>query len=427
MRLLDIEKKGKFSNNHIKLKRHFSCVNALSITNGDGQFLASGGDVLVSDLYDPEFKIKETYLGHQNNIFSLSFSLDNKLLFSAGLDSLTYLHDRTTGVSTEYRGHDGPVYCVQSSIHDLNIFYTTSEDGAVYVRDTRTDKPVSIIDYDVPIHCIREHPFKNNALVISGKSGHLEMLDFRTLNQTPHPILKYSTSFKDCSSNRSILPTVGNVHFTKDGSRFMTTNMSALPMIYDTYESHPLYCCYHKNYQNVCTMKHHCFGGQNDEFIIAGSDDYNVYVWKTPNTDSLVTNKQYFIKSEIEDSTNWVPLRVHDKVDQVLRENQSHPNTTIYHPVFPWILTSGVEKTIGIYSPLPIPTTLPPVSKVNQDARRDLVRLIRARPIFLAYLMARDGPDDSLDEDPRTLALFDILNEDESDYQGYNHEDDEEE
>ena len=38
----------------------------------------------------------------------------------------------------------------------------------------------------------------------------------------------------------------------------------------------------HPGYYNSCTMKSCCFGGQDDQFVMSGSDDFNVYIWPIP-------------------------------------------------------------------------------------------------------------------------------------------------
>jgi WD repeat-containing protein 22 len=37
-------------------------------------------------------------------------------------------------------------------------------------------------------------------------------------------------------------------------------------------------------YYNSCTMKSCCFAGDRDQFVVCGSDDFNVYVWKLPDS-----------------------------------------------------------------------------------------------------------------------------------------------
>ena len=30
-------------------------------------------------------------------------------------------------------------------------------------------------------------------------------------------------------------------------------------------------------------MKSCCFAGENDQFVVSGSDDFNLYMWKVPD------------------------------------------------------------------------------------------------------------------------------------------------
>lgn len=41
-----------------------------------------------------------------------------------------------------------------------------------------------------------------------------------------------------------------------------------------------------EHYYNSCTMKSCCFAGDNDQFVLSGSDDFNLYMWKIPENNS---------------------------------------------------------------------------------------------------------------------------------------------
>ena len=38
----------------------------------------------------------------------------------------------------------------------------------------------------------------------------------------------------------------------------------------------------HPGYYNSCTMKSCGFAGPDDEYVLSGSDDFNLYMWKIP-------------------------------------------------------------------------------------------------------------------------------------------------
>ena len=45
-------------------------------------------------------------------------------------------------------------------------------------------------------------------------------------------------------------------------------------------------------YYNNCTMKSGCFGGVNDNFVLAGSDDFNLYAWEIPPEAATLTDAE---------------------------------------------------------------------------------------------------------------------------------------
>lgn len=50
-----------------------------------------------------------------------------------------------------------------------------------------------------------------------------------------------------------------------------------------------------EHYYNSCTMKSCCFAGDNDQFVLSGSDDFNLYMWKIPESNSGSECQVYFV------------------------------------------------------------------------------------------------------------------------------------
>lgn len=93
------------------------------------------------------------------------------------------------------------------------------------------------------------------------------------------PLIKYTAGLMMPSAGRRAFRNVAHVAFNKAGDEFLVTYQGFLPTVYSLRDHDPRLVCNDETYRNTCTMKSHCFGGYNDDLIIAGSDDYQIYVW----------------------------------------------------------------------------------------------------------------------------------------------------
>ena len=167
--LHDAITKGGFPYLH-QAKGHRSCINALAFSRGPGQWMASGGDdmrIHIRDLFDfdparpgpPEtssYRTRARLLGHTSNIFSLSWSADNKYLFSGGNDNMVLCSDLNYGEAPihtiepktirhmptyTFGEHDGSVREVSTHPTNPNLCLTCNDDGQVFLIDLRLPSP----------------------------------------------------------------------------------------------------------------------------------------------------------------------------------------------------------------------------------------------------------------------------------------------
>lgn len=71
-----------------------------------------------------------------------------------------------------------------------------------------------------------------------------------------------------------------NVRWDQTGTRILALRRRQVPILYEYNQSKHIAQFFHENYFNSCTMKSCCFAGMNDEFVLSGSDDFNLYMWK---------------------------------------------------------------------------------------------------------------------------------------------------
>lgn len=76
-----------------------------------------------------------------------------------------------------------------------------------------------------------------------------------------------------------------SVRFNTLGTKVLTLRRRLPPILFNTCSEVPICQFYHPDYYNSCTMKSCCFAGENDEFVLSGSDDFNLYMWKVSDAD----------------------------------------------------------------------------------------------------------------------------------------------
>ena len=100
-------------------------------------------------------------------------------------------------------------------------------------------------------------------------------------------------------------------------------------------------------------MKSCCFAGDNDEFVLSGSDDFNLYVWRVNDADrktKLILAETcpyyHFLIFLANDTDQWV-----DSNQMVLYGHRSIVNQVRYNSQKCLIASSGVEKIVKLWSP----------------------------------------------------------------------------
>lgn len=76
--------------------------------------------------------------------------------------------------------------------------------------------------------------------------------------------------------------------FNSSGSRVLALRRRLPPVLYATQKESAICQFYHPQYYNSCTMKTCCFAGDSDEYVLSGSDDFNLYMWRMPTDDSNI-------------------------------------------------------------------------------------------------------------------------------------------
>jgi WD repeat-containing protein 22 len=303
------------------------------------------------------------------------------------------------------------------------VFLSAGDDNSVMLWDARNaSKPQGVLQAKSAFNSVEFSP-EDQVFVTGNSLNGAQLWDLRTSfggtsRNPPKSLLNYNIGrFHDASA----------ACFNSSGTHLVCTIRKSTPMLFKVNEKEPIALLSNSQYKNVCTMKAAIFGGPFDEYILSGSDDFRIYIWKVPSSEEM----EEFCKEnkdEFSDDSALPPFIVKN-TKEILLGHRSIVNNLRYHPTLPILASSGVEKIIKFWSPFPMKED--DTSDIGPQPRR---RVYTNEMDLLEELstVQSHGRDQSTEEDPKTLALFDFFNRFESgapssdDDEYFEEEDDEE-
>ena len=150
-------------------------------------------------------------------------------------------------------------------------------------------------------------------LITANQNEGVSLIDHRKPNR---PIMRYG---KHGLKSKSAMC----AKFCPDGTKIFALGLRMNPLIYDISSPRALAEFDHPGYFNSCTMKSGAFTPNG--YVLSGSDDFNVYVWKVPDFPSDQFRTTVNIK----------------RADFVLRGHRSIVNQVRFNSTYNVIATSG--------------------------------------------------------------------------------------
>lgn len=371
---------------------HFGCVNAIEFSNNGGEWLVSGGDDRRVLLWHMEKAIharsKPVKLKgeHLSNIFCLAFDSTNKRVFSGGNDEQVILHDVERRETLNVFLHIDAVYSLSVSPVNDNVFASSSDDGRVLIWDTREPphgEPFCLASYPSAFHSVMFNPVEPRLLATANSKEGVGLWDIRKPRSS---LLRYGGSMS--------LQSAMSVRFNSTGTQLLALRRRLPPVLYELHSRLPSFQFDNQGYFNSCTMKSCCFAGDKDQYILSGSDDFNLYMWKIPK-----------------DPEAGGPGRVVNGAFMVLKGHRSIVNQVRFNPHTYMICSSGVEKVIKVWSPYQQPDSLGDLEGRVEDKSRSLYTHEEYISLVLnsGSGLSHDYVSQSIQEDPRMMAFFDSL------------------
>ncbi|XP_060117125.1 DDB1- and CUL4-associated factor 5 [Heteronotia binoei] len=371
---------------------HFGCVNAIEFSNNGGQWLVSGGDDRRVLLWHMERAITSRVMPiqlkgeHHSNIFCLAFNSGNTRVFSGGNDEQVLLHDVESGETLDVFAHEDAVYGLSVSPVNDNVFASSSDDGRVLIWDIRESSngdPFCLANYPSAFHSVMFNPVEPRLLATANSKEGVGLWDIRKPQSS---LLRYGGNLS--------LQSAMSVRFNSNGTQLLALRRRLPPVLYDIHSRLPVFQFDNQGYFNSCTMKSCCFAGDRDQYILSGSDDFHLYMWRIPP-----------------DPEAGGIGRVVNGAFMVLKGHRSIVNQVRFNPHTYMICSSGVEKIIKIWSPYRQPGCTGDLDgKIEDDSRclythEEYISLVLNSGSGLSH----DYANQSVQEDPRMMAFFDSL------------------
>ncbi|OCT64794.1 DDB1- and CUL4-associated factor 5 [Xenopus laevis] len=373
---------------------HYGCVNAIEFSGNGGHMLVSGGDdrrVLLWHLEQAiHSRAKPIQLKgeHHSNIFCLAFNSCNTRVFSGGNDEQVILHDVESGETLDVFAHEEAVYGLSVSPVNDNVFASSSDDGRVLIWDIRESPqgdPFCLAHYPSAFHSVMFNPVEPRLLATANSKEGVGLWDIRKPNSS---LLRYGGNLS--------LQSAMSVRFNSNGTQLLALRRRLPPVLYDIHSRLPIFQFDNQGYFNSCTMKSCCFAGDRDQYILSGSDDFNLYMWRIPSSPEA-----------------GGAGRVVNGAFMILKGHRSIVNQVRFNPDTYMICSSGVEKIIKIWSPYRQPSCNGDLEgQVDDD---DDSRCLYTHEEYIGLVLnsgsglSHDYANQSLQEDPRMMAFFDSL------------------
>eukprot|EP00118_Oscarella_pearsei_P011064 m.71347 g.71347 ORF g.71347 m.71347 type:complete len:349 (+) comp35739_c0_seq2:681-1727(+) len=285
--------------------------------------------------------------------------------------------DLFRGMAIDSFSHAQPVHGVSVDPDHNCIFASASEDGRVLVWDTRmSESACTCLAWSRhSFQSVMFHPGEPRFVGTANSCTGVALYDVR------QPCRCYIRYGGQLSEQKTM-----SVTFNQAGTELLVLRRRLPPVLYNVFEPLPACQFLHEGYLNACTMKSGCFAGDKDQYVVSGSDDFNVYIWKVPD-------------GTANESGQWS-----SSAQFVLSGHRSIVNQVRFNQHMMYLISSGVEKVIKIWSPL----------EASWGAEAPVLRQRRQSFSTEEYigimLSLRDSSSHkSTAEDPNMLGFFDSL------------------
>ncbi|CAH1262418.1 DCAF5 [Branchiostoma lanceolatum] len=241
-------------------------------------------------------------------------------------------------------------------------------------------EPFCLANYTSAFHAVVYNPVEPRLLATANSKEGIALWDIRKPRSC---VQRFGGSLTSDSAM--------SVKFNALGTQVMGLRRRLPPVLYNLHSNVPACQFDHPGYYNSCTMKSCCFAGDRDQYLLSGSDDFNLYLWRIP------------------EDTELEPRVV--TAHMVLKGHRSIVNQVRFNPATHLVVSSGVEKVIKVWSPFKQPESGGQIDHQDSTPQRNMYTHEEYISLVLnsGQGLSHDYGHQSVQEDPRMIAFFDSL------------------
>ncbi|ONK62429.1 uncharacterized protein A4U43_C07F3770 [Asparagus officinalis] len=369
-----------------KLNGHKGCVNTVHF-NPSGDLLVSGSDDKDVIIWDWAAKTKSCTFssGHSDNIFQARIMpfTDDRTIITSGADGQVRLAQISEkgNVSTKRLGsHRGRAHKLAIEPGSPYIFYSCGEDGLVQHFDLRHRPPTKLFicssfsedKIPVRLNSIIVDPRNPNYFAVGGSDEYARVYDIRRYQSdasigSDFPVDTFAPHHLIGSDNVHITALAYSIRsellvsyndeliylFEKEMGR------GSSPLENSQELSEPQAYSGHRNSQTVKGVN---FFGPSDEYVVSGSDCGHVYIWKKGG-----------------------------ELVRMMAGDKNIVNCVEPHPYFPFLATSGFDKSVKVWAPIakklaPLPENAEEIIAANKKGREARARITLTPEVIMHVL-----------------------------------------
>jgi DDB1- and CUL4-associated factor 5 len=284
-------------------------------------------------------------VGHRSNIFSARFCESDTHVVSGGNDHRVYYHDvQRAQPLIRVEGHVRAVLSVDFVPESAVVFASAGMDQYLHLWDARAGmhcvaSRLSTGGVFSSVHFNRVRP---HLAVVTSQEGGTLVLDMRMLQRCGGDDVVVVHRFAPEDVKRP--PT--HARWNHTGTRICCSIENGSPLLLNA--RCKVVCRFEDDaYSNRLTMKGVSFAGHDDGWVVAGSDDFRVYVWRCEEAEDGRTARWEQTSHGGRNSADGEVSVVRDP--QILLGHRSVVNTVLYHKAHNMLFSAGTSVSVWVW------------------------------------------------------------------------------
>lgn len=364
--------------------RHNGCINTCAFSE-DGLRLLSGSDDCYLKLWDVKTRRLswELRTRHQHNIFCVQFARhDPGMILSGAADGTIRAYRLDSTAEQVLLRSDNIVHSFLVDMHNPVIVYSAEECGFVSRIDLRTRATEVIFRNRQPsssgrLRCVKALVQADvfaggQQLAVGGHGFSVGLLDLRRASRSENSEDSLAQTFSPLGRTTVSRPAIS----ARSSPTYSDVSVSGMRMgrgdrvLAVSYQGDQVYlfdptlrqrrgdevcgasACLGGHINHATFLKTVDFFGPRDEFVVAGSDGGDLFIWDARSGGLLPTYSKYGTTHGVGSlPDDELADREACRIINVLRADSNTCNGVIAHPYLPMLASYGIDSTLKLWCP----------------------------------------------------------------------------